>query len=424
MELDNGNWFDAARFGLFVHWGHYATAGWEASWPLVGGVKTLPLGQDVPAATYHANAANFAPVAGRAREWVAAAHAAGMRYAIMGSRHHDGYAMWPSGHGGFGVANAGDVDPVGEFVAACREFGLKIGLYYSLPDWHHPDYPAFTDRHRPYVFGTYPAATPDGWQRYMTYVHGQLDELLTRYGTIDILWFDGGWERSEAEWDTAALEIMIRARQPAILINDRLPGRGDYATPEQFIPPQPPAGRWETCLTMNQSWGFNSSDETYKSATTLIHTVCEVAGRGGNLLLNIGPDGAGRVPPPQADRLAELGEWLARHGAAIYATRPGLEAWQFYGPSTRRGTTVYCHLLMRPVAPIAVRGIPVKHLRGVRALGTETALHFTVRIPVIDDLMEVDGPGEILIDLPEAAIDRHATILVLDFDDEPGSLAA
>jgi alpha-L-fucosidase len=411
-------WFEASRFGLFVHWGPWARAGWEASWPLVGGVVTLPLGQDIPAETYHANAEGWVPDADAPERWAAAAAAAGMKYAVLTTRHHDGYALWPSKFGGHGVARtAPGVDIVGAFAQACRRHGLKIGFYYSLPDWHHPGYPPFTDADRPYRFGAYPEASATQWADYQAYLRGQLTELLTNYGPIDILWFDGAWEHTPEQWDVDGLEALIRGLQPDILITDRLPGKGDYATPEQFVPPEPPQGPWETCLTMNRSWGFNAKDDQYKSPESLVHTLCEVAGRGGNLLLNIGPDGQGEVPPPQAIRLALLGEWVGRNGEAIFDTVPALEPWQFYGPATKRGSTLYCHLLMQPVAPVSVRGVRVQHLLRVTALGTGQQLRFETRIPVLDELMHVDGPGEVLIDVPPSALDSHATVLKLEFDE-------
>jgi alpha-L-fucosidase len=411
------NWFEPARFGLFVHWGPWARAGWEASWPLVGGVVTLPLGQDIPADVYHANAAGWQPDPAAPERWIVAAAAAGMRYAVLTTRHHDGYALWPSRHGGHGVPEG--VDIVGAFVAACRRHGLKVGLYYSLPDWHHPDYPAFSDAMRPYVFGGYPVPPADAWQRYMAYVRAQIRELLTNYGAIDMIWFDGAWERTPDMWDVDGLEHLIRGLQPDILINDRLPGHGDFATPEQFVPAEPPADPWETCLTMNRSWGFNSSDHDYKSPAALVHTLCEVAGRGGNLLLNIGPDGEGCIPAPQAERMAGFARWMARHGQAIIGTRAGLKAWQFAGPTTLNGNRLYCHLLMQPVAPVSVRGVPVQHLQSVRVLGHDDVLPFEIRIPVLDELMHVDGPGEVVIDVPAALRDPVATVLVLDFDCNP-----
>jgi len=412
------DWFEAARFGLFVHWGPWSRAGWEASWPLVGGVVTLPKSQDIPAADYHANAAGWVPDVGAPERWVAAAAAAGMTYAVLTTRHHDGYAMWPSRFGRHGVGQtAPGVDIVRAFVDACRRHGLRIGLYYSLPDWHHPSYPPFTDADRPYRFGSYPAATAEQWVDYGVYLRGQIGELLTDYGKIDIIWFDGAWEHTPEQWDVDGLGTLIRSLQPDILINDRLPGHGDYATPEQFIPPEPPAEPWETCLTMNMSWGYNPVDTHYKSSAALVHTLCEVVGRGGNLLLNIGPTGDGAIPAEQAERLAAMGRWVGLHGEAIFATEPGLQPWQFYGPATKRGTELYCHLVMDPVAPVSIRGVRVRHLKRVTALGSGQTLAYETRIPVLDELMDVDGAGEVLVDVPLDARDPVATILRLEFDE-------
>jgi len=410
-------WFDDARLGLFVHWGHYAAAGWEASWPLVGGVASLPHGQTLTVDAYHANAEHFRPDTSAPAAWIEAAACAGMRYAVMTTRHHDGFSMWPTRQSNYNIRLGGyPGDPVGEYVEACRAHGLKVGFYYSLPDWHHPDYPAFREADKPYVFGRYPAATDAQWGRYLDYVRAQLTELLTNYGPIDVVWFDGGWERDAKTWDSAGLERLIHDLQPQAIINDRLPGRGDYATPEQFIPPTPPPGRWETCLTMNESWGFNPDDQHYKSPTSLIHTLCEVAGRGGNLLLNVSPDGRGRLVDAQRHRLEALARWTARYGEAVFGTRPGLEPWQFYGPTTRRDNVLYLHLLMRPTAPVAVRGVPIRHVIGVRHLGSGEGLEHATRAPVIDTLMGTDGPGELAIEVPERLLDADATVIAVEFD--------
>ncbi|MFM8354435.1 MAG: alpha-L-fucosidase [Gammaproteobacteria bacterium] len=411
------SWFDEARLGLFVHWGHYATAGWEASWPLVGGVATLPHGQRLDVETYHANAKRFRPKPNAPAAWVEAAARAGARYAIMTTRHHDGFAMWPTATSEYSIELGGYAgDPVREFVEACRTHGLRIGFYYSLPDWHHPDYPAYTEADKPYVFGRYPAARPDQWERYMAYLEAQLQELLTHYGPVDIVWFDGAWERTQAQWQCDRIEHIVRTLQPGVLINDRLPDHGDYATPEQFIPPKALPGRWETCLTMNESWGYNPGDTSYKSPSELIHTLCEVAGRGGNLLLNVSPDGNGDLVPEQRTRLEAIARWTRRHGDAVFSTDPGLEPWQFYGPSTRKANTLYAHLLMKPVERVAIRGVPVNHVRSVKALGTGRDLRFDRRIPVTDTLFGTDPRGELLVTIPTADQEPDATVIAVEFD--------
>ncbi len=263
----------------------------------------------------------------------------------------------------------------------------------------------------------------------------QIRELLTDYGKIDVIWFDCFWERSAAEWKADELAAMIRELQPEILINDRLQfGGGDFDTPEQFVPPHPaggtpppPARAWETCMTVNESWGYNKDDDQWKSGRQLIHTLCEVAGRGGNLLLNVSPMGDGRVQPEIAERLDMVQAWMERHSESIIGTTPGLAAWQHYGPTTRRAATsgtgasrIYAHLLMRPYDGVTVRGVRIGRLRSATALGTGTPLTFTTRASIIDSMMKnPDAVGEVTIAVPPEAIDEHATVLALDFEGEP-----
>jgi len=405
------DWFVRARFGLFIHWGH--SAGRELSWPMVGGNPALPLCGALPVAEYQATAATFDPRHFDAREWARLAKVAGMEYAVLTAKHHDGYAMFHTALSGFSVQHSPiGRDIVGEYVEAFREAGLRVGLYFSLADWHHPDYPPFTDEHCPYFPGRWPRPTPEQWERYLAFMFGQVRELLTNYGTIDLLWFDGQWEHTAEEWRAAALIQMIRELQPAIVINDRLPG-GDYETPEQFVPPQPPARPWEVCLTMNESWGHNPADTRWKSARAIVHTLCEIAGKGGRLLLNIGPDGDGAIPDDQMERLQAVAEWMARN-EAITGSTPGLEPWQFYGPSTRRGVTVYLHLLMRPYETVAVRGVPIRRVKSVSVLGDGRALEFQTRCAILDQLLNSDPMGELTITVPEDALDPLATVLAVE----------
>lgn len=413
-------WFRRARLGLFVHWGPYSQQGWEASWPLVGGVKTLPRARPVPASRYFSKVAAWRPDAHAPDRWVKAAAAAGMGYALLTTKHHDGYALWPSSHVSHGVADHHPgLDLVESFTAACRRHGLAVGLYLSLSDWHHPDYPAFREADEPYVFGAYPAPEQAAWERYIADLEGQLTELLTRYGRIDYLWFDGGWEREDERWKQGRLEALIRRLQPGILINERLPGVGDVRTPEQFVPPETPGDLWETCMTLNASWAYDPEDTSYKSATELVHVLCETVGRGGNLLLNVGPDGRGDLPSAEGTLLAELGGWMSGHSEAIAGTEPGLEPWQFYGPTTRSGNHVYCMFLMRPQGAVTVRGVPVTRFRRATELSGGEPLEVSIRRPVLDELMETDNPGELQITVPEHCLQPHATVIKLEFESLP-----
>ncbi len=339
-----------------------------------------------------------------------------MQYAVLTAKHHDGYAMFDTKASDYSVMRSHyGRDIVRQFVDAVRAEGLRVGLYFSLIDWHHPDYPAFTQADQPYRWGQWPKPDPERWPRFVEFMFAQVRELLTDYGTIDLLWFDGGWERSVDEWRSKELEAMIRSLQPEIIINDRLPGCGDYATPEQFVPATPPSGPWETCMTMNESWGYNPADTRYKRARQLIHTLCEVAGKGGNLLLNVSPMGDGRLPDEQLERLDAIAAWMEHNGESIVGTGPGLEPWQFYGPTTRRDEALYLHLLLRPYDSVAVRGVQVKRVESVRALSTGEELPFTWRCSIPDRLLNPDPLGELTIEVPAHVVDEQATVLALEF---------
>lgn len=409
-------WFDEARFGMFIHWDHASQRGLEISWPMAGGIFALPHCQSVAPDEYHALASSFDPQSFDPADLAARARAAGMRYVVFTARHHSGFSMYATALSDHCITNT----PYGrditlEVVDAFRAEGLRIGLYYSLSDWHHPDYPPLRPEHLPYVPGaTPPMPTDEQAERFRAYLLGQIRELLTGYGPVDLLWFDGQWERPAEWWDTAAIAALARELQPGILINDRLTGQGDFLTPEQFIPPTPPASRWESCLTMNESWGWNPEDTDYKPVGAIIHSLCETAGRGGNLLLNISLRGDGSLPAESRARLEAIATWMSRHSEAIHGSETGLEPWQFYGPSTRKGDRVYLFLLYRPYETVTVRGVPIKRVERVSVLGSGTELSFSTRTGVIEQLL-ADPDGEVTISVPEAEMDPYATVLALDF---------
>lgn len=414
------SWFDTARFGMFVHWGHSSQQGIELSWPLVGGHAALPHCTEVSVEQYHASAATFDPQGFDPAGWALRAKRLGMQYAVFTAKHHDGYAMYDTKVSDFSVMHS----PYGRdifrmFCDAMRAEGIRVGVYFSLIDWHHPDYPAFAESDKPYVFGKWRRPSDEQWARFSAFMFAQVRELLTNYGRIDVIWFDGGWERSIPQWRSNELAAMIRELQPEILVNDRLPGAGDFTTPEQFVPPKPLDRPWETCLTINESWGYNPSDTEFKSARRLVHTLCEVAGKGGNLLLNVSPMGDGRLMPELVERLDVIEAWMQRNGESIIGTTPALEPWQFYGPSTQRGNTTYLHLLMRPYDDVTVRGVRIKRVRAVRALSNGADLPFSGRASVIDTLLNPDPVGELTIAVPDDAVDDYATVLAIEFAEAP-----
>ncbi len=409
-EATSHDWFDQARFGMFIHWTHCSNRGFELSWPLVGGVHVLPHSDDVAVEDYYRDALTFSPQPGAAKQWMDLAAKAGMKYAILTTKHHDGFALWPTKHSDFSIAQTGyKGDLVAEYVDAAREAGLVVGFYYSLSDWHHPDYPAFREEDKPYM--KFLGRRSETWDAYLDAMFGQVRELLTNYGKIGVIWFDGQWERTAEEWKANELAAMIRELQPDILINDRLPG-GDYTTPEQAIPAAVPDRRWETCMTMNTSWGYVPKDTSYKSATGIVHTLCEIAGKSGNLLLNVSPRADGSLPPEQIERLEAVGEWMGTNGEAIYGTEAALEPWQFYGPTTRKGDSVYLHCLWRPYEDVVVRGMPVKRVKA-KHLATGRELVVRGRATAEQELLSKDPIGEIFIEVPEDLIEPRATVIEL-----------
>jgi alpha-L-fucosidase len=390
-------------------------------------VFSLPRSQQTTAAEYHALAATFDPPRYDPRAVARMAASAGMRYVVFTTRHHNGYAMFDTTTTNHNVANSPYRAPSGRDIVretfdACRAEGLRTGIYYSLSDWHHPDYPAWTEAFRPYRLGiSPPLPTEEQAGRFRQYLMEQLRELLTEYGDIGVVWFDGGWERPQEWWRPKEIEALIRSLQPDALINDRLFGVADFSTPEQFVPAVAPGGRWESCLTMNDSWGWNPDDTHYKSARAIINTLCETAGRGGNLLLNVSPRGDGTIPGEQTELLEAVAGWMATHADAIHGTEAGLEPWQFYGPSTRTGDDlVHLFVLMRPYETVTVRGLPVRRVRRVTVMGRGTELRFSHRTGIIEMLMD-DPTGELIIDVPETELDEYVTVLTVEIDVAPTS---
>jgi alpha-L-fucosidase len=408
------SWFADARFGMFVHWGIYSQQGWEPSWPLTGGVPIFPRCQSLDVATYYDKVGEWAPGVDTPRDWARRAKACGMTYAVLTTKHHDGFALFDCEAAEFGVrSHLPGRDLVREFVDAVRAEGLRVGLYYSLSDWHHPDYPPFTDAQAPYG-SSFPRS--DTWDRYVADMKAQLDHLMTAYGTIDLIWFDGGWERHAHEWDSPGIVELLRSHNPDVVINDRLPEAGDYDTPEQGVPHSRPARWWETCMTMGDSWGPLEEDDQKKSAPYLLSVLAEVAAMGGNLLLNVSPFGDGSVPQWQIDNLDAIASWTQRHIDCVVGTDAGLEPWQFHGPTTRRGDTVFLFCPMRPQEMAILRGVRGLKVASVRAVGTDTPLTWNLRLSALDRI--IGGPDvlcDVLIDTPSSALDDVMTVIEVTF---------
>jgi alpha-L-fucosidase len=405
-----------------IHFGSYTLTGWEAAWPLVWGAISR---QD-----YEALADRFNPQRYDPATWAALAVEAGARYAVFTAKHHDGFALWDTQLSDYSAPRrAARRDLVRPYVEAFRAAGLRVGLYFTLPDWRHPDYPAgiinpLPRRVRP------PSALPPGapasieaaparWERYIAFMHGQVRELCTLFGPIDLLWFDGQWEHTAEEWRSRELVAMIRELQPGIVINDRLgeSGLGDYATPEQFIPLAPMEGDWETCLTVNETWSYSPTDRAYKTCGELIGTLADVVSRGGNMLLDVGATPDGEIPPEFTSRLRVVGEWLRGNGESIYGAGRGLPPGAYHGPTTAKDDALYLHVLGRPAEDV-VRVLSLdRRVRDVRLLASGRPLAWDPdRAHPRDALRNPPHVSPLRIHLPAQWLDPYDTVIKLELD--------
>jgi alpha-L-fucosidase len=402
QEHDNSNpkmaWFQDAKLGIFIHWGIYAVNGIDESWSFFNGYISH---EDYLKQLDGFTAERYDP-----QQWARLIRESGARYTVITSKHHDGVALWDSRHGDLNVPQktpAGK-DVLTPFVEAARAEGLKVGLYYSLPDWSYPDYPQHTRTVKRYE--------KDGsrWSKFLAYYQGQLRELADRYNP-DLWWFDGDWEHSAEEWEAAKVRKMLLDNNPDAIINSRLAEHGDYATPEQGVPIRAPkAPYWELCMTMNDSWGFQHNDHNYKTPYQIIRIFADVIGMGGNLLLDIGPKADGTIPDEQIHILRELGKWTSRHQEAIFGTRAGMPPGYFYGPSTlsKEGDVLYLFLPGKPNGPVVLKGLKNK-INRIRIAGNGTKLSHQI----LGKQYWSEVPGIVYIDVPDYVVDEYVTVIAV-----------
>lgn len=383
-------WWREARFGMFVHWGPVSIKGTDISWTRAGERRDRheTVKEGIPAAEYDHLYEQFNPTQFNARDWVGIAKAAGMKYIVLTAKHHDGFSLWDTKQGDYSIMHTPfGRDVCAELAAACKEGGIRLGFYYSPPDWHHPDF--MTANHR----------------RYLTYMHNQVRELLTSYGPIGVLWFDAdGGENTPSTWDTPALIPMVRQLQPQVLLTKRAAGEGDFDTPEQHVGAFQDSAPWESCVTLGTQWSWKP-DDTIKSLPDCLAMLVRCAGGDGNLLLNVGPMPDGRIEPRQAEQLREMGAWLQQYGNSIYGTRGG--PWKpGHGiAATRKGNTVFVHVLRWmnetiELPPISARIVSGSVLTGgsVRVTQTDKAVVLSVasgqRSPIDTIIqLELDAPA-------------------------------
>ena len=398
-------WFQDAKFGLFIHWGAYSLTGRE-EW-----ARHL---LQIPLREYDGIAAEFNPAQFDPDAWVALAKEAGVKYIVITSKHHDGFCIFDSRLTEFDVMSARyGKDILAQLAEACRRQKMPLGFYYSIMDWHHPDYLPRrsweTDR----------TVKDADFNRYLDYMKGQVEELVVKYGPA-VIWFDGEWEHPSAEFKADDVEALLFRLKPDILINDRLfnrePGRGDFGTPENYVPatglrnPDGSPRLWEACTTMNfNGWGYNQYETEFHSATQLIRQLIEIAGKGGNLLLNVGPTPEGTIQPEFQARLRRIGEWLKVNGEAVYGTTAGVfDKLPFFGRCTVKGNRLYIHVMGWPED------------RRIRLPGLRTFLRRVSYLAEPGRELNYRRYGkDIVISLPDKPLDPDATVICVDLQGPP-----
>ncbi|HZC24761.1 MAG TPA: alpha-L-fucosidase, partial [Candidatus Binatia bacterium] len=377
-------WWREAKFGMFVHWGLYSILGREA-WVMGD--------EDIPLEEYEKLGHQFQPPRNVARAWAKLARESGMRYMVMTTKHHEGFCLFNSKLTPYCAPQLGPGrDLVQEYVDAARAEGLHVGFYYSLMDWHHPDWR---------VAKTDSAAR----KRFVDYTHSQLRELMTNYGKIDILWYDMPVPLDAEGWRSAEMNDMVLSLQPDILINNRNLLVGDFSTPEQSTAAA--KNDWESCMTINDSWAYLAADNNWKSAQQLLQNLVECSRDGGNYLLDIGPRADGSLPEPAVERLRVIGAWLRRNGDAVYGTQRCRFPHGNIGVYTRKGNTLYAIVYFWPGSTMTVGGVRCK-VKSARFLASGAPVKF-----------EQKGSQLIFASLPEKPPDEPLNVIAAECDAEP-----
>jgi len=385
------DWFVHDRFGMFIHWGLYAIPG-RGEW-----VRNF---EAITNEDYQKYFDEFNPIDYKPEEWAKAAKNAGMKYAVMTAKHHDGFCLFDSALTDYKSTNTPcKRDLIKEYVEAFRAQGLKIGFYYSLIDWHHRDYPHYGDAMHPMRNNEKYKNMTHNFDNYLKYLHGQVEELCTKYGKIDIFWFDFSYGDMRGEkWKATELVRMVRKHLPDVLMDNRLevsgegfgslvsgkPGEysGDFVSPEQIIPPygirdvnNSPVV-WEACFTMNNHWGFSQTDKNFKPAEMIIKKLIECVSKDGNMLLNVGPDAKGRIPLESLNILETVGKWMKLNNKAVYGCgNAGIDKPEF-GRITKNSKTnsLYYHVMENQIGYIPLAGIDKNCIKKIRLLSNGSEL--------------------------------------------------
>ncbi len=379
-------WWHAARFGMFIHFGVYSTIG-RHEWVMED--EAWPIGP------YTAHAAGFHPGPNCPRAWAKLAKAAGMKYMVMTTKHHEGFCNFDTKLTNYCASKQGPGrDVVREYVEAARAEGLRVGFYYSLMDWHHPD-------------GALCKTDEAARRHFVDYTHGLIRELLSNYGKIDVLWYDVAWPLDAKGWESERMNEMVFQLQPEIIVNNRNKLEGDFATPEQKIVAETNGRAWESCMTLNDSWGYQRADDNWKSSRTVIRNLIQCVRDGGNYLLNIGPKPDGSIPEESSRILNEVGAWMQTNGHTIYESDLCQVRRSNYASFTRIGNTLYMHVHFWPGEYVAISGLRTR-VKSAKIVKSGAEVKFT------QDDFQTKFTG-----LPDKAPDYPVTTIAIECESEP-----
>ncbi|PYV86899.1 MAG: alpha-L-fucosidase [Acidobacteria bacterium] len=379
-------WWHEAKFGMFIHWGLYSVLG-RHEWVMEV--------EGIPVAEYQMLAKQFTPKPNAARDWAKLARQAGMKYMVMTTKHHEGFCLFDTQYTQYcAPKQACGRDLVREYVEAARAEGLRFGFYHSLMDWHHPD-------------GARCAHDEAARKRFVEYIHGQIRELMTNYGKVDILWYDVAWPLDAKSWESEKMNTMVFQLQPDIIVNNRNLLPGDFSTPEQEIVAEKGDRAWEACMTMNDSWGYHRADDAWKTPKTIVRNLVTCAQGGGNYLLNIGPKPDGSVPEESVRILTAVGKWMEKHGSAIYGAERSQVTESLFANFSRKGNTLFIHVHFWPGSTVTVGGLRTK-VKSARLFKNGQKVDFR------QDDFRVQFTG-----LPERAPDELVSVIEVEFESEP-----
>lgn len=398
-------WFGEAKLGIFIHWGIYAVNGVDESWSFFNHKISF---EDYMNQRKRFTASKYNPKA-----WADLIESSGAKYFVITTKHHDGVALYDTKYSDNSIIQQTPArrDVLTPFITEMKKKGLKTGLYFSLADWPHPDYPDFLRDSFKYKISEH----PQKWSKFVDFCHNQISEITQLYSP-DLYWFDGDWEHSAEEWQAATIRQNILKSNPQAIINGRLAGYGDYDTPEQSFPAQrPKSNYWELCMTTNDNWGYQPTDQNFKTPAEVISIFADCISLGGNLLLNIGPDADGQIPIQSENILRTLGQWNTKYSEAIFESRAGINPGYFYGPTTlsKDSTSLYLFISGGYEGLLTLKGLS-SEIESITDLSDNASVPYKIH----GKLWWSENPGLLFIDVKRKNNEPYLRVLKVRLKDK------